>query len=81
MIPMRGACRDTQLNERTPTGPYEEFQIKLGGMVVAGASGTTARSQAMHYAQQYAQDGNVTVQIKHAGRWRNFLKISKGEVA
>lgn len=54
----------------------EEFQIKQGGMVVAGASGPRARQEAMRYAWTYAQDGDVTIQQKVNGRWRNFAKIT-----
>lgn len=54
-----------------------EFRIKQGGMVVAGASGPRAFDEAMHYSRVYSQDGDVTVQLKVNGRWRNFHKVKK----
>lgn len=56
-----------------------EFRLKVDGMVVAGAAGPTAEAQIMHYALVYSQDGPVTVQELSNGRWRNFLKMRRGE--
>ena len=31
-----------------------------------------AVAEANHYANQYASEGKVTLQIKHKGRWKNM---------
>lgn len=54
-----------------------EYQIKADGMVVAGSSGTDARAraEAFRYAVQYQEEGEVTIQQKVNGRWRNIEKL------
>lgn len=53
----------------------EEYQIKVDSMVVAGASGPGANVHAYRYAMQYQEEGEVTVQQKINGRWRNVEKF------
>lgn len=50
------------------------FRIRQSGQTVATASGRHARSEIMHYADQYRQDGELTIQVQHrspsgGGKW------------
>ena len=50
------------------------FRIRQGGTTVAKASGKDAEREIMHYANQYRQDGEVTIDVQHAspsggGKW------------
>ena len=58
-----------------------EFQIKKAGMVVAGCCGERAYDEMLRMAVMYAEDGagdgagEVTIQEKVKGRWRNFANV------
>lgn len=46
-------------------------------MTVASAVGPALEAEAeiMHYARQYRQDGEITIQHKEAGHWKRFALL------
>jgi hypothetical protein len=42
-----------------------EFRLRQDNMTVAATKGETAEEELMRYVDQYRQDGEVTVQVKH----------------
>lgn len=55
----------------------QSFRIKQDGQIVATVYGPAsyAETEVMHYASQYIDDGDLTIEQKRAGRWRTFLKM------
>lgn len=48
------------------------FRIRHNGQTVAKAEGPNAEAEILHYAQQYRQDGEITVQHNAEGHWKRF---------
>lgn len=54
-----------------------EFRIIQDKMVVAGVSGPNAELDILHYAIEYRQDGELTIQYKKGNGWRKWAWLSK----
>lgn len=48
------------------------FRIRQNNMTVAAADNEAA---IMHYAEQYRQDGEVTIQHNSAGHWKRWALL------
>ena len=48
------------------------FRIRMDGKTVAGTEGPNAEAQILHYAAQYRQDGDVTIQHNALGHWKRW---------
>jgi len=59
-----------------------EYRIRQDGVTVAQVSGSdlSAESQIMHYAQQYKQDGEVIIEVRHmlpsGPAWKRHMLIA-----
>lgn len=53
------------------------FRLRQNGMTVAKCEGDTVEAEAdiMHYARQYRQDGEVTIQHNAEGHWKRFALL------
>jgi hypothetical protein len=53
------------------------FRIKQDGIVVARVDGPPdkAEREIMHYAAQYRQDGEITIQHNANGHWKRFALL------
>ena len=51
------------------------FRIRQNGTVVAKVTGDTALAEILHYADQYRQDGEVTIQHNAAGYWKSYAAL------
>lgn len=59
------------------------FRIRQDGLTVAQASGPSAEIEIMHYANQYRQDGEITIQVQHVSPkdrtkwyWKRFATMA-----
>lgn len=60
------------------------FRIRQGGQTVArvdGADPISAEAEIMHYARQYRQDGEVTIQHNAEGHWKRFALLCQWPIA
>lgn len=48
------------------------FRIRQDGNTVAQTHGANAEAEIMHYAMQYRQDGEITIQHNVEGHWKRF---------
>jgi hypothetical protein len=54
------------------------FRIRQNGQTVARVDGPdtiSTEAEIMHYAQQYRQDGEVTIQHNAEGHWKRFALL------
>lgn len=51
------------------------FRIKQDGNVVVKCEGEHAEQEIWHYAQQYRQDGELTIQHNAEGHWKRFALL------
>ena len=53
------------------------FRIRQNGQTVASTEGPAfaAEAEIMHYAKQYRQDGDITIQYDAGGYWRPFALL------
>ena len=51
------------------------FRIRQNGTVVAKVTGDAALVEILHYADQYRQDGGVTIQHNAAGHWKSYAAL------
>jgi len=53
------------------------LRIRMNNQTVASAEGPwlEAHAEIMHYANQYRQDGEVTIQHNAAGHWKRYALI------
>lgn len=51
------------------------FRIRMDGKTVAGTEGPNAEAQILHYAAQYRQDGDVTIQHNAQGHWKRWALL------
>jgi hypothetical protein len=54
------------------------FRIRQNGQTVASAEGAdpiSAEAEIMHYARQYREDGEVTIQHNVAGHWKRYALL------
>lgn len=53
------------------------FRIRQNGQTVARVDGDaiSAEAEIMHYARQYRQDGEVTIQHYAEGYWKRFALL------
>jgi len=53
------------------------FRLRQHGMTVASADGEMAEAEAeiMHYAKQYREDGEVTIQHNAEGHWKRYALL------
>lgn len=51
------------------------FRIRQGNMTVAKAEGPSAEREIWHYAQQYRQDGEITIQHNAEGHWKRYALL------
>lgn len=50
----------------------DQFRIIQDGQPVAWVDGKNAVAEITHYAAVYEQDGPVTIQKRHNGRWKEW---------
>ena len=48
------------------------FRIRQDGLTVAGAEGPNAEAAILHYASQYREDGELTIQHNANGHWKRW---------
>lgn len=60
------------------------FRIRQNNITVAEAHGANAEREIMHYAMQYRQDGELTIQVQHASptrpskwNWKRWALMAK----
>lgn len=53
------------------------FRIRMDNVTVASSSGDAviAEAEIMHYAVQYRQDGEITIQHNAAGHWKRYALL------
>lgn len=53
------------------------FRIRQNGQTVAQVDGAPpqAEQEIMHYARQYREDGEITVQHNAAGHWKRYALL------
>ena len=53
------------------------FRIRQDGQTVARVEGSPpeAEQEIMHYARQYRQDGEITIQHNAEGHWKRFALL------
>lgn len=51
------------------------FRLRMDGKTVAGAEGLNAEREIMHYAEQYREDGEVTIQHNAQGHWKRWALL------
>lgn len=54
------------------------FRVRLYGQTVAPVEGTdpiSTEAEIMHYARQYREEGEVTVQHNAEGHWKRFALL------
>lgn len=58
------------------------FRIRQNGQTVASAEGNDIEAEAeiMHYARQYRQDGEVTIQHNAEGHWKRYALLCQWPV-
>lgn len=59
------------------------FRLRQSNQTVAGAEGPAIEAEAeiMHYARQYRQDGEVTIQHNAEGHWKRFALLCQWPIA
>jgi hypothetical protein len=48
------------------------FRIRQDGVTVAAAEGPNAESMILFYADQYREDGEITIQHNAEGHWKRW---------
>ena len=58
---------------------YIRFRIRQNNQTVAGTEGPALEAEAeiMHYASQYRQDGEITIQHNGAGHWKRHALLAQ----
>ena len=52
-----------------------KFRLRQNNMTVAQTEGPSAAAEIMHYARQYRQDGEVTIQHNAEGHWKRYALL------
>ncbi|MFQ8433845.1 hypothetical protein [Amaricoccus sp. W119] len=58
-----------------------KFRVKQNGMTVASTEGPNAEREIWHYAHQYREEGEVTIQHNAEGHWKRFALLCQWPVA
>lgn len=58
------------------------FRIKQNGLIVARVEGLPIEAEAeiMHYAIQYREEGELTIQHNAEGHWKRFMLVCQWPV-
>ena len=57
------------------------FRIRQNGMTVAKCEGINAEAEIWHYAAQYRQDGELTIQHNAEGHWKRYALLCMWPIA
>lgn len=56
------------------------FRIRQNNQTQAKCEGPNAEREIMHYAAQYRQDGEVTIQHNASGHWKRYALLCQWPV-